>query len=541
MNRRTYLGALSLAGVVGSAGCFDVFRRDETATPSPSSTASPPVTSPRPTDTPDLRERFDSIVDMAVDVGVDREGREPIDAALQSAVADDTLLAFPPGTYRVAEGALVAFARNFGIVGTGDDRSAVRFVHPEGFSDRFINVRDGRDVLLRNFTIDQTADEVTNSGIVVLNDDGARIEDVEVAGFTPARSQGTPDLNIHITTPNGRGVVRRFVTKGGGRVGVYPASYPGIYSGPQHSGTLELVDCHVEECGSNGVYASRTNGGVQITGGLFKNNDVAQVRICGEGSFIRNARIVVDTADTTDTRGTYDTVRGLWWESGWMGKTGGYVENCDFALGSAANPRALLQIDGTAGSVTVRNSRFTFDTRDQRYWGVYAAAPGVSNMGGRPSKPWAITLENVTFTGRTGDGAAAEIVTRPNTVLADVTVDQRGTSDGVVLRTPTGARIDRGSFVAGRYPIQVAFQAGSGPCPVRLAAIDTVRTRRRDLQALATLIEGDGRETCVGSGLFRRDSFALTGRCDAGYFAVPLGEDGTASTPATRYTGTGEC
>lgn len=483
MNRRTYLNALSLAGVTGVGGCFGWGEGGgtgtSTRTPSGTTPGTPTGTrtEPRGTETGDLTERFGTIVDMVEGRGVDPTGNEPIDEALQAAAGDDTLLRFPPGTYLVTQMLVLSNVRNFGIVGTGASRRDVQFVHPKRFADRFLNVRSGRDVLVRNFTVNQTADEVTNSGVVVLNDDGIIVEDFEVAGFTPSGDQGSVNLIVQVTSSSGAGTVRRFTSTGGGKVGVYPASYPGFFSGPQHAGTLRLIDFHLERCGSNGLYASRTEGTVEVMGGLFKNNDVAQVRLCGEGSFIRGARIVVDTDDVEKARGTYEGVRGIWWESGQQEKTGGYVENCDLVCRTANGRRALLQVDGTAGAMTVRDSRFRVDA--DNYFAIFTRPPGTSNMGGKPSKPWGIAVDNVRIRGSSAEGTAVRMKGRPGSTFVDTEVLQRGAGqDGIQLSKSGGTRLVRSNVVADRYPVMVNLPGTGGgeSCIVRLEDVGELRS-----------------------------------------------------------------
>jgi hypothetical protein len=62
-----------------------------------------------------------------------------------------------------------------------------------------------------------------------------------------------------------------------------------------HHGTMTLRDCHVQGFSGNGVYASRTPGVVRVRGGLFRNNDVSQVRVGNKGSSVANANIEVDS------------------------------------------------------------------------------------------------------------------------------------------------------------------------------------------------------------------------------------------------------
>lgn len=53
----------------------------------------------------------------------------------------------------------------------------------------------------------------------------------------------------------------------------------GIWLGPQHEGTLKVLDTHIEEFGNNGIYASNTPGRVEVGHSRFWNNGVNQIRI----------------------------------------------------------------------------------------------------------------------------------------------------------------------------------------------------------------------------------------------------------------------
>lgn len=540
MERRRLLGLVG-GGLAGAtAGCAEFLRGpDEESPPSGPGTATgsgpstrPGTTTGSPTGTGNRPAfQFDTVVDMVADAGCDPNGEQPCDAAVRNAVDHNTLLEFPPGEYLFAEELTVPWVEHFGIAGTGDGPGAVRFRRPRGASDRVFNVRDSRYVLVANLTMDQTDDTETNAGFVVLSRTGLHVEDVAIVGYSPP--SGTVDLIADVTRSSGSGRVVRFRSTGGGPVGVYPAGHPVIYSGPQHRGLLQLVDCHVEEGGSGGggVYASRTRGAVQVLGGLFRNNDVAQIRVAGEGSLVRGARVVVDPENASHVRGTYDTVRGLWWESGWQGKSGGVVEDCEFVAGSVpTNPRALLQIDGTAGAITVRDSSFELDVPGGAYWGVFASPPGVSQMGGPPPRPWDVTLDGVTVAGRAAGTAAVRIDGRPDTRLLDLGVSQRGPWDGVVLGQPHGARIEGGSIRAGRYPLRIAFDAEAGDgCPLVVSDLDRLESRTRDRPEGAVTVplqDGGAEGVCLDGDTFSATSVAITGRSADGYYGISLDESG---------------
>jgi len=472
MDRRRYLRVSACAVASGLAGCMTWGRnedggetRSQNGTQTQTSRSPPDTTTTRTatetdtetqtqteTRTATSEPEFGTVVDAVADLGCDKTGEKPSHDKIKNAIADDTLIEFPPGRYLVEEPIIIEENISFGIRGTGAGRRDVQFAHPKGFSDYLFNVRVGRDCLFENFTADQTDDRKTNSGMVFLQNDGLLVRDVEVKGFTPTNG-GTKDLIVQMTSKSGFGVVQRYVSKGGGQVGVYPNSYAGFYSGRQHHGTLRLIDCHIEECGSNGVYASRTYGPVQIEGGLFKNNAVSQVRISGEGSYLRNATLVIDTNSATKVAGKYDSVRGLWWESGWQGKTGGVVENTEFIVKSANQRRGLVEIDGTAGAMTLRNCEFQIDW--DKFWGFISVPPGVSSMGGTPPRPWNLTIKDSRITGSASYGTDIQIDGRRHTTIDGLTINHSSGQkrDGIYLSNCYGSELINSSCRTYGYPL----------------------------------------------------------------------------------------
>lgn len=472
MDRRRLLRHVGVGAISGVAGCSFVDDGRETRSGEPP-TASEETTERTGTTTPSA-SAFDAVLNAVEDLGCDSSGTTPCDATIQDAVADDTLLEFPPGEYLVERPLLLEEIDTLGIRGTGDRRDEVTFVHPKGYSRYFVNVRSGRNCLLENFTVDQTRDVVTNSGIAVLNRDGVTIRDVEIGGYSPTEN-GTYDLMCMVTAADGVGVVERFVTKGGAEVGTYPDAWPAFICGRPHRGTLKLVDCWFEECGSNGVYAGRTSGNVHIIGGLYKNSDVAQIRIGGAGSFVDGAKIVIDTADAENVRGDYEVVRGVWWESGELTKTGGTIRNCEFLDRMAPTRRGLIEVDGTAGAMTVRNC--TFQSETDGVWAVAASPPGSSDMGGVPEKPWGVTLRNVDVTGWGSKGAAIQINGRPSSTIHNVSVTEKGTDrDGIVLVDSPGSRIEGTSVVVPRHPVLVETNDRPADCPLDVRGDSVFRT-----------------------------------------------------------------
>lgn len=100
---------------------------------------------------------------------------------------------------------------------------------------------------------------------------------------------------------------------------VEPSRATGIYVPPAHAGALVLRDCHVEGFADNGLYASSPgghpnytayDGAVIVDGGLYKNNNIANVRIGSSNSVVQNATMVHDGHAPVASNGA-DIRRGL--------------------------------------------------------------------------------------------------------------------------------------------------------------------------------------------------------------------------------------
>ena len=104
----------------------------------------------------------------------------------------------------------------------------------------------------------------------------------------------------------------------------------GIYMPLDHAGKAVLNDVVLTDFSNNGLYAGEPgyecpgktfegtelvgeNGDIRIYGGLYKNNNIAGLRIGSDGAVVRDARIVVDRR-STDTPTAYN-MRGIWTKS----------------------------------------------------------------------------------------------------------------------------------------------------------------------------------------------------------------------------------
>lgn len=437
-NRRSYLkaGAATAIGTVGLSGQATAETRDGIS--------------------------FNQVVDAVDDLGMDPNGNQAIDGKLDDAWGSGTLIEFPPGEYLVTREHNWFSDSNCGMVGKTGNREDVEFVFPSGYDDRFLNVRFGKNWLIGHFTIQQTEDKQTGVGCSFAPDDNAKIRNLEIAGYNPRHKQR--GLSMTVYESNGSALLDRYVRKGGSDVGDYPSGTQALLISREHKGTIKITDPHVENAGENGIYASRCPGEVQIEGGYFANNDVASVRIAGEGSYVKDSTFVIDT-DNANNSGSFDNVRGLWIESGDQQFTGGRVENCDFIMKSANNSGGLLLVHTTAGDVEIENCRFQNETR----WGtLHALKP--SNVSG--SGP--VNVRNCSFTGghSSPNHGAIDLEGRDQSLVSDCCIQMGGSNHGVVVENASGCTVRRSTInVNGqmiRSPGSNVAESGnssSGSCP----------------------------------------------------------------------------
>ena len=479
MNRRHYLrllGGVAGAGALAGCGEQDPDGTAESPTPGASPTTSR-STAESPTSTPtdgsgsttpsaEIPEApvtrhgitFDRVRHAVDDLGMDPTGGQPIDGALDEAYGDGTLIVFPPGKYLAAKAhAWKESVAGFGMLGLGESHEDVQFVFPKGNEKAedpsnhwFLHVKNGRDHLLENVTIQQTRDKVTGVGMVFYQEDGLNVRDVELAGFNPAWDHDPGfGLVAAITSRRGVGVIERFTCTGGGVIKEYPKRKTPIGSFRNHQGELRILEPHIEESGSHSMYVSRTRGCVRVEDGLFKNNDNTNLRMSGGGhpqkrSWAKNCEIVIDieNAKHLPDGEHYQGLRAFWIESGGdyeYGYSDLLVENLSVTERSNANPLPMILIEHSHGSVTMRNS--TLKSAVDGVAPIFARNPDTSFV----TKPYAVTLDEVDLVNEasyTTTGYAVSLNGRPQSRLRNLSVKlASGSIDGILVNDCDDARI----------------------------------------------------------------------------------------------------
>ncbi len=408
--------------------------------------------------------QFTNIVNMVTDVGCDPTGQQACDAKVRNAADDYTLLKFPAGTYKFTEKNAILDKVNLGLLGIGD----VRFKVPEIFNEKVFVIDRGDGLLFENIDIDLTAYGAT-PGLHLAADDNLQIHDVEFIGQginpveVPQECGNTAidscNLNPEITdaffpivrSPDGTGLVRNIVAKNAGIMGAY--SRIGTWIGIDSEGTIKLENCRFEGFSGNGLYCSRTNGVVQVEGGTFRNNDISQVRLGSEGSYVDGANIVVDF-NNSDSPNPEDTLnaRGIRFEGTKIASSGPKARNCEINIVSAPNTEGGIVATRTCGDFGVFDTRIQVDID-----GVPAitAKEPVGEFGyPAPPEPHFATIRNVNVTGNAAGREAIYINQRRSSLIEDSCIEQNSSNrDGVMIRNLENGTVRRSTIDVTGEPI----------------------------------------------------------------------------------------
>lgn len=133
------------------------------------------------------RRRFDTV--NVVEAGADPTGDVPVDDVLRRHAADDTLLLFPDGEYLLTEFDARDLA-NFGMRGIGD----ATLVAPPGTRGDWMRITGGRDVLLRDISLDASAPD-GDVRVLFRPDDGLDVRNVRLTGWHAPADDGSVVLD----------------------------------------------------------------------------------------------------------------------------------------------------------------------------------------------------------------------------------------------------------------------------------------------------------------------------------------------------------
>jgi len=239
--------------------------------------------------------------------GVDNSGNSSVTSAIQSLAQDNRILYFPDGEYYFDSAIRFVGFQNFGLIAADGARFVPAQASQYDAPGQSVNVftlgvpnSPGTNLHVENLTFDFTANETGVRGLHASISDGLVVRDVDVIGTHDTGAPGP--LNTDIVSSGGSGVVENLsLPDGGVHVDHTSTSLHSAGAGPSglnvsahHTGSLTVRNAEINGFPDNGLYAATRDGTVTVEGGTFRNNNVASVRLMGQGSSVSGARIVVD-------------------------------------------------------------------------------------------------------------------------------------------------------------------------------------------------------------------------------------------------------
>lgn len=472
MDRRAYLKWASAVTIgTASSGCSNKNDDQERTTrPSTAESTRPSTTKP----TPNYEERFDTVVDLG-ETDADPNGERPMNDILVKHAADDTLIKFPPGEYRM-NGWVFEKLSNFGM--TGYDAT---LVPPQNADKYWFAGGELQNFLFEGFTIDNTAKN-TGAGCMIRCRGGTNVvRDVTIRGqqdvkhtygFSVMSAGKDTELRLENLDLTDGGVEATSIF-------AFPQkNFPNPNADP---GTLVLKDCRVSGW-NGGVYLSPHGGPVRVLGGEYANNGVHQVRVGGgdeqNRAIVRGVTVRVDDPPS-HLNGVKRNMRGIWAEEG----DRLLVEDCDIHITNldGVYSEGAIAIGQDYGRATVRNTNITVDADAVA---VRAKPPSeeykpnaTPSMDVLPSA-WNLSLEDVTIRGRARSSAAIHVTDRMNCVFDQVDLQQSGNGrDGLLLYGSSSGTVTGGTWVTNRYPILVQFNASDDTaCLAQVTGVKRLQT-----------------------------------------------------------------
>ena len=376
---------------------------------------------------------FSDVVDVT-DYGADPTGTERSDRAIEDAIGEDTLLVFPPGDYLIADTLVWSGLDCYGFYGDGD----VRFVPPSGSNELILNAR-GDEILFEGIDIDHREQD-TVSGLLLKADTRLAVEDVTYLGRgTHPDDSVTYALKAEVTQPDGTGLVRNVRAEKGSAIGRYKAGNGriGIYSGPGHEGRLRFENVHLEEFANNALYVSKNPGSTEVIDSYFRNNNIASIRLSGDGSYVENCQIELDLDEYTGPTDGLDSkvyMRGIWVQQGRFDFPGGVrINNSEISIADSIDAAVGIIASDDAKTLDVTNTTIRVDADGER--AIQRKSPDHSNG--------TVTLDNVSVVGDAQDQEAIFIAGTDGSTVRNSCIYTPGSGrDGILFRDATNALVD---------------------------------------------------------------------------------------------------
>lgn len=338
---------------------------------------------------------FENRLHAVDDLGMDPTGEEPIDDTLDEYRDSNTLIVFPPGTYKIVAGpggdATHKWgpghnnpAEHFGIKGLGDKPGDVEFLvekQPANYGGRWLGASGGEGLMLKNFAFQMRDDRYTSVDMVLRKDDLLLVEKVEWKGIQPIDNHGNVRLlTTSIQEQSGVGELNRVYMRDGAIMADYPDGMSGIAI-TGHKGTMYATDLWLENRSSSALAfrGAGVTGRVGVEGGYYKNNANNNIRGCAgkhpDGpSYIRGATIVLDTENRSDSQPEDQKIRSsdaLTVDAPSPDHKGLLIEDVDIYYrnppGGLVLHRPKWNPEAPAhGAFTMRNSRVLVGNSDSR-------------------------------------------------------------------------------------------------------------------------------------------------------------------------------
>lgn len=202
---------------------------------------------------------------------------DQIDTYLNDHWAPDTHITIPGGTYTISDRSLLNTDHwSQDAIIEGEEGATVEIQQPE-VAAHVRWLMDGGDLVVRNLRF---TGKVANSS------------NPYTENWTEQASAGSFVKFEELEFPDGSNTD----TRAKGMV-VDPAS-----TSATHEGEAWFINCQFEEWADNGLYASYpgesgAGGSTHVRGGMYRNNNIANIRLGGHGDSLKQATSIVDDAN----------------------------------------------------------------------------------------------------------------------------------------------------------------------------------------------------------------------------------------------------
>lgn len=494
-SRRKFLhaAAVSLPFLAGCSAPWDGGSRTSEQPPADAPGGEPTNTAEEPAR--DLRSRFDTVYNV-VDEGADPEGGARVDSLVEELAGDDTLLYFPAGRYKIGS-VLIRGVENFGLVGDG-----ATFDIDEKGKNIYLSLRQVADVHVEGFTVDNSGKNEAAAVDLKCTGGTNRLRNYRVEGFVDVRRR-TFAMTLMVEGEDTELAIENVDLSEGARNAGAAFVFPqrDFYDPERAAGALAFHDCVMNGWGKEGLYASAHSGPLEVVGGEYANNAIAQVRIGGGNAptdaIVRDVTVrVTNIPDYVPPKNRL--LRGIWLKEG----DGALVENCDIQvhnLGRVQTQGAIV-VNGQFGRVTIRDCDVTTTVPRP---GIVAESPEeeydatwMPSLDHLPPE-WTVTVENTTIRGDISDTEAVHVVGRNGCVFRNVTVDRGGSrTDGIRLTRIESCRVEGSTISTERFPLVVTVPASAENCLVHL---DETELRGETPEASAPLASANSNTFCVST------------------------------------------